>query len=504
MSAPELPKTNPTPRPRRPWSNRITRAFWALFVLGVGTFLLYPILVSMNFMFLFGKSPSLEELEDPKVEQPSEIYTADGVLIGKYFRENRVPVTLNKISPLLIKALIATEDVRFYEHSGIDLTALGRAAAGVVTGNRSGGGSTITQQLAKNLYKTRRGETRGGLGYIPGVSTLISKTKEWLTAVELERRYTKEEILRMYFNTVEYGSKAYGIKVAAKTFFSTSPDSLTAEQAATLVGMLNNPTAYNPRFHPDAARKRRNLVLTRMGQAGVLPAAEVAALQQQPIKLKYQFEQHIDGPPTYFRGAVSQFVNEWCEKNGYDMYRDGLKIYTTIDSRMQQYAEESVQDRMKRLQQQFDRFWKNRDKNPWVDEDGNEIPNFIETQMKRTEQYKELAERYKGQPALLDSALHHKHPTKVFTWKGDGDTTLLLSPLDSLAYYKHFLHAGMMTMDPFTGQIKAWVGGLNYRFFQYDHVKQGKRQAGSTFKPFVYLTAIDNGYAPATESGTSG
>ncbi|AII52844.1 hypothetical protein N008_12765 [Hymenobacter sp. APR13] len=467
-----------------------------MFVVGVGFFLLYPILVSMNFLFLFGKSPSLEELEDPKVEQPSEIYTADGVLIGKYFRENRVPVPLSKMSPLLIKALVATEDVRYYEHSGIDLTALARAASGVVTGNRSGGGSTITQQLAKNLYNTRRGETRGGLGYIPVVSTLVSKTKEWLTAVELERRYTKEEILRMYFNTVEYGSKAYGIKVAAKTFYSTSPDSLTADQAAMLVGMLNNPTAYNPRFHPEAARKRRNLVLTRMGQAGMLPAAEVAALQQQPIALKYQVEKHIDGPPTYFRGAVSQFVNEWCENNGYDMYRDGLKIYTTIDSRMQQYAEESVQERMKRLQQQFDRFWKNRDSNPWVDEEGNEIPGFIETQMKRTEQYKELAARYKGRPDLLEQALNTKRPTKVFTWKGDGDTTLLLSPLDSLAYYKHFLHAGMMSMDPFTGQIKAWVGGLDYQFFQYDHVKQGKRQAGSTFKPFVYLTALDNGYAP--------
>ena len=496
MSAPKSPKTNPAPRPRRPWSNRLARAAWVFFVLGVGMFLLYPILVSMNFMFLFGKSPSLEELEDPKVEQPSEIYTADGVLIGKYFRENRVPVPLNKMSPLLIKALIATEDIRFYEHSGIDAIALGRAIVGVVTGNRSGGGSTITQQLAKNLYNTRRGETRGGLGHVPVVSTLVSKTKEWLTAVELERRYTKEEILRMYFNTVEYGSKAYGIKVAAKTFYSTSPDSLTAEQAAMLVGMLNNPTAYNPRFHPEAARKRRNLVLTRMGQANMLPAAEVAALQQQPIALKYQVERHIDGPPTYFRGAVSQFVNAWCEKNGYDMYRDGLKIYTTIDSRMQQYAEESVQERMKRLQKQFDRFWRNRDSNPWVDEDGKEIPGFIETQMKRTEQYKELAARYKGRPDLLEAALNTKRPTKVFTWKGDGDTTLLLSPLDSLAYYKHFLHAGMMTMDPFTGHIKAWVGGLNYRFFQYDHVKQGRRQAGSTFKPFVYLTALDNGYSP--------
>jgi penicillin-binding protein 1A len=496
MSAPKPPKTNPTPRPRRPWSNLLARLAWVFFVLGVGSFLIYPILVSMNFMFLFGKSPSLEELEDPKVEQPSEIYTADGVLIGRYFRENRVPVPLSKMSPLLIKALIATEDVRFYEHSGIDAIALGRAIAGIVTGNRSGGGSTITQQLAKNLYNTRRDETRGSLGHIPVVSTLVSKTKEWLTAVELERRYTKEEILRMYFNTVEYGSKAYGIKVAAKTFYSTSPDSLTADQAAMLVGMLNNPTAYNPRFHPEAARNRRNLVLTRMGQANMLPAAQVAALQQQPIALKYQVERHIDGPPTYFRGAVSQFVNAWCEKNGYDMYRDGLKIYTTIDSRMQQYAEKSVQERMKRLQKQFDSFWRNRNSNPWVDEDGKEIPNFIETQMKRTEQYKALAARYKGRPDLLEAALNTKRPTKVFTWKGDGDTTLLLSPLDSLAYYKHFLHAGMMTMDPFTGHIKAWVGGLNYRFFQYDHVKQGRRQAGSTFKPFVYLTALDNGYSP--------
>ncbi|TGE22528.1 penicillin-binding protein [Hymenobacter aquaticus] len=461
-------------------------------MVGVGIFLLYPILVKSNFLFLFGKSPSLEEMENPKVEQASELYTADGVLIGKYFRENRSPVPFNQISPVLVKALIATEDIRYYEHSGIDLTALARAVAG---GGRNGGGSTITQQLAKNLYKIRRGE-RGLLGHIPVVSTLISKTKEWLTAVELEKRYTKEEILRMYINTVEYGSQAFGIKVAAKTFFSTSPDSLKPEEAAMLVGMLNNPTAFNPRFHPEAALRRRNLVLERMGQAGVLPAKAIDSLQQEPIRLQYRVERHIDGPDTYFRGAVSQFVNKWCEANGYDMYRDGLKIYTTIDSRMQQHAEDAVQDRMKKLQQQFDRFWKNRGGNPWVDDTGKEIPGFIETQMKRTDQYKALAARYQGQPARLDSALHAKRPMKVFTWKGDGDTTLVLSPLDSLAYYKHFLHAGMMTMDPFTGHVKAWVGGINFRFFKYDHVKQGRRQAGSTFKPFVYLTALDNGYTP--------
>ncbi|WP_254846538.1 penicillin-binding protein 1A [Hymenobacter sp. CRA2] len=498
MPSTEAPNhTNPTPRkPRakRPWPNRLSRMAWAVFAVAAGFFLLLPILVASNFLFLFGKSPSLEELENPKVEQPSEVYTADGVQLGRYYRENRYPVPLDSMSPWLVKALVATEDIRFQDHSGIDPQALAGSVVATLRGQKRGG-STITQQLAKNLYKTRR-EEQGVLGKVPVVGTVVAKLKEWLTAVELERRYTKEEILRMYLNTVDYGSQAYGIKVAAKTFFSTTPDSLTPEQAAVLIGGLNNPTAYNPKFHPEAATKRRNLVLARMGQAGALPVAQVTALQAQPIVLSYQVEKHVDGPENYFRSAISQFVNNWCEKNGYDMYRDGLKIYTTLDSRMQAHAEEAVQKRMKMLQRSFDNFWRNRGKNPWVDEDGNEIPNFIETQIKRTELYKELAARYKGQPARLDSALHAKRPMKVFTWKGDGDTTLLLSPLDSLAYYKHFLHAGMMSMDPYTGHIKAWVGGLNYRFFQYDHVKQGKRQAGSTFKPFVYLTALDKGYAP--------
>ncbi|KAA9338375.1 penicillin-binding protein [Hymenobacter busanensis] len=500
MPSAVTPKTNPpAPKPsrvQRPWPNRLSRVLWAAFAAAAGFFFLLPILVSTNFLFLFGKSPGLEELENPKVEQASELFTSDGVLIGRYYRENRSPVPLNKMAPVLIKALVATEDVRFYEHAGIDPQALVGSVYAALRGDKRGG-STLTQQLAKNLYKTRRGETRGLLGHVPVVGTLVAKMKEWLTAVELERRYTKEEILRMYLNTVEYGSNAFGIKVAAKTFFSTSPDSLTPEQAAVLVGVLNNPTAFNPRFHPEASTKRRNLVLQRMGQAGVLSAAEVKTLQAQPIVLRYQVEKHVDGPETYFRGAISSFVNSWCEKNGYDMYRDGLRIYTTIDSRMQAHAEDAVQKRMKILQRSFDNFWRNRNSNPWVDEDGKEIPDFIETQMKRTEVYKRLAARYKGQPAKLDSALHAKRPMKVFTWKhDDNDTTLVMSPLDSLAYYKHFLQAGMMTMDPYTGYVKAWVGGLNYRFFQYDHVKQGRRQAGSTFKPFVYLTAIDKGYAP--------
>ncbi|GAB3834760.1 transglycosylase domain-containing protein [Hymenobacter jeollabukensis] len=482
------------PRPKRSWPNRLSRLAWATFALLAGFFFLLPILVGSNFLFLFGKSPSLEELENPKVEQPSEVYTADGVQLGRYYRENRYPVPLDSMSPWLVKALVATEDIRFQEHAGIDPEALGGSVVAALRGQKRGG-STITQQLAKNLYKTRR-EEQGALGRVPGVGTVVAKLKEWLTAVELERRYTKDEILRMYLNTVDYGSQAYGIKVAAKTFFSTTPDSLTPEQAAVLVGGLNNPTAFNPKFHPEAATRRRNLVLTRMAQAGVLPAAQAKALQAQPIVLRYQVEKHVDGPENYFRSAISQFVNQWCEQNGYDMYRDGLRIYTTLDSRMQEHAEEAVQKRMKALQRTFDNFWRNRNSQPWVDEQGKEIPNFIETQIKRTELYKRLAEKYKGHPDQLEAALRTKRPMKVFTWKGDGDTTLVMSPLDSLAYYKHFLQAGMMSMDPYTGHIKAWVGGLNYRFFQYDHVRQGKRQAGSTFKPFVYLTALDKGYAP--------
>ena len=497
-STPARPTAASRPSQKRPGrgTRRLVRSAWTFFFIGVGFFLVYPLLVRSNFLFLFGKSPSLEELENPKVEQASQVFTADGVLMGRYFRENRSPVRLSEMSPWLVKALIATEDARFYDHSGIDAPSLVGSIYYSLRGDKRGG-STLSQQLAKNLYKTRRAENRGALSQVPGVGVVIAKTKEWLTAVELERHYTKREILRMYLNTVEYGSNAFGIKVAAKTFFSTSPDSLNAVQAATLVGLLNNPTAFNPRFHPAASRRRRNVVLQRLGQAGDLKPAEVKALQAEPIVLDYQVEKHIDGPDNYFRSAISQTVSHWCEAHGYDMYRDGLRIYTSLDSRMQDHAEQAVHQRMKLLQQTFDSFWRNKGQNPWVDEDGHEIPGFIETQMKRTQSYHSLAARYRGQPARLDSALHAKRPMKVFTWKKqDGDTTLVMSPLDSLAYYKHFLQAGMMTMDPFTGSVKAWVGGLDYRFFKYDHVKQAQRQAGSTFKPFVYLTALANGYSP--------
>ncbi|MGV3589062.1 MAG: penicillin-binding protein 1A [Adhaeribacter sp.] len=474
------------------------RSMWRIFAVGLAAVFIYIFCVSTNFLFLFGDTPSTEKLENPSTELASELYTSDGVLIGKYFTENRSPVTYQKISPMLIKALVATEDVRFYEHAGIDPKALGSVFYFTLQGDKRGG-STLTQQLAKNLYKTRREETKGLLGYIPVVSTIIAKTKEWLTAIRLERQYTKEEILTMYLNTVEFGSNAFGVKVAAKTFFNVSPDSLKTEEAAMLVGLVNAPTRYSPRFRPEAALEKRNFVIAKLAKYNIISKAEADSLSQLPIALKYHVENHYDGPATYFRGAVNEFVKKWCEKENekagfdkYDVYSSGLKIYTTIDSRMQALAEEAVQEKMKSLQAKFYRHWKG--KNPWTDEKHNEIPNFIQNIAKRTEYYKKLKRVYGDDQQKIDELMNTPRKMRVFTWQGEKDTTL--SPLDSLRHYKHFLHAGMMSMDPFTGHIKAWVGGINFKYFKYDHVRQARRQPGSTFKPFVYLTAIDNGYTP--------
>src|SRR5688572_1307060 len=467
---------------------------WSVFGFGLVGFMVYLFLVNINFLFLFGASPSLDKLENPRTEQASELYTADGILIGKYFRENRSPVKYEKISPMLIKALVATEDARFYNHSGIDPEAMLGVVAAVATGENRGG-STITQQLAKNLYKIRTEKSKGLLGYIPGISTLINKTKEWITAVKLEQNYSKQEILTMYLNTVDFGSNSFGIKVAAKTFFGTSPDSLKTEEAAVLVGLLKAPTSYSPRFNPENSLRRRNVVLAQMAKYKVLPPRMADSLSALPIALNYKVENHYDGPATYFRGAVSEYVKEWCNENGYDLYRDGLRIYTTIDSRLQTLAEKAVEKRMRDLQKKFKRHWG--DKNPWVDDKDQEIPGFLEASMKRTEYYKALKKKHGNNQAAIDAELHKPRVMKVFTWDNDSlEKTVTMSPMDSLAYYKKILRAGMVTMDPHSGQIKAWVGGINFKYFKYDHVKQAKRQPGSTFKPFVYVTAIDKGYAP--------
>lgn len=480
--------------PKKSVFKSIVSFIWKTFFLGLGLVVIYLLSVDNNLFYLFGASPSLDKLENPRSDQASELYTSDGQLIGKYFRENRSPVAFDNISPVLIKALVATEDVRFYEHSGIDPAAIFGAVYDNLRGENRGG-STITQQLAKNLYKTRTDSSKGALGHVPGLNIIISKTKEWLTAIKLEQRYTKDEILAMYLNTVDFGSNSFGVKVAAKTFFHVSPDSLKTEQAAVLVGLLKAPTYYSPRFNPENSLRRRNTVLGQMAKYNYISQAESDSLSKLPLELNYKVESHYDGPATYFRGAVADYLNEWCKDNGYDLYRDGLKIYTTIDSRMQKHAEEAMEKQMRVLQRRFDNHWKG--KNPWVDEKGNEIPGFIESTIKRTGYYKRLKERFGDDTEAINKELNRPREMMVFTWDSDSlEKKVTMSPLDSLAYYKHFLHGGLMSMDPFTGQIKAWVGGINFKYFKYDHVKQARRQPGSTFKPFVYVSAIDNGYSP--------
>jgi penicillin-binding protein 1A len=462
--------------------------------MAVGAVLFFGWAVSVNFLYLFGPLPSLDRLENPRPPVPSILYSADGVELGRYYRENRAPVPLDSMSPVLIQALKATEDARFEEHAGIDPKALASALWAAASGGDKRGASTITQQLAKNLYKTRGGESaRGLMNKIPGLKTLVAKTKEWIVAVQLERTFTKPEIQQLYLNTVDFGSNSFGVKVAARTFFGTTPAALSTAEAAMLVGMLKAPSAYSPRFQPKAALARRNVVLDQMGKYGFLKPDEVQTWQAVPLELKYQPDLHIDGPQAYYRTAVGQALEKWCQAHDRDLYADGLHFYTTIDTRYQVLAEEAVKEQLKQLQNRFDNYWRGKGK-PWADEKGKEIPGFIMTAMRRTPYYKALAKRFHGDTALIGAELRRPRPMTVFSLKGPKEE--VMSALDSLAYYKRFLRCGMMTMNPNTGQILAWVGGADFNFFKYDHVKQARRQPGSTFKPFVYLTAIDKGYSP--------
>lgn len=436
--------------------------------------------------------PGFGNLERPEVDVTSMLYSADGKLIGRYFRENRVPVDYKRIHPMLIKTLVATEDTRFYEHGGIDWNALGSVIYYSIKGDKRGG-STITQQLAKNLFKTRRNTSQGLLGYVPGIKTVVAKLKEWIVALRLEQVYNKQQIITMYLNTVDFGYNAYGINTAAHTFFSTTPDSLKPQEIAVLVGVLKATTLYSPVLRPKNCLNRRNTVLQIMARDSIISQAEADSLKKLPIELKIDLQMHYEGQATYFRTHVENFLKKWCAENGYDLYSDGLRIYTTIDSKLQKYAEEAVSEQMSVLQKRFFAHWKGQ--NPWIDEKKKEIPGFLEEAIKRTEVWKKLNEKYRNNEDSVWKYLNLPKRMRVFSWEGEKDTTL--SSMDSLRYYKHFLMAGFMTFDPFNGHIKAWVGGINYKYFQYDHVIQSKRQPGSTFKPFVYLAAIDSfGYSP--------
>jgi penicillin-binding protein 1A len=453
--------------------------------------LLFLIAVDINFLWLFGKSPRLKDLNNPRMEIASELYSSDQVLIGRYFDKDRTPVTYEEISPLLIKTLIATEDQRFYKHHGIDLRSTFSVFVYMAQGKKRGG-STITQQLVKNLFRTRSHYSRGLLGYIPVIKILIYKAKECLNAVKIEMFYTKEDILAMYLNTVDFGSNSFGIHTAANVFFSTGPDQLTANQCATLVGMLKAPSLYSPVHKPANALKRRNVVLGQMLKHNIISTAEHDSLQKLPLGLVFNTNDDDESNNGYFSNIVARYLKPWLRENGYNLYTDGLKIYTTINARMQQYAEEAVTEQMKILQRRFDTYLGNND--PWQDEKGKPIPGFIDEIVQMESFYKRLSRKYNNNPDSIALYLNRKHRMKVFTWKGEKDTTF--SHLDSLRYFNRFLHGSFVSMDPSNGHVLSWIGDINYDYFKYDHVKQSKRQPGSTFKTFIYTAAIDNGYAP--------
>lgn len=454
-------------------------------------FLLYLFCVDINFLWLFGKSPSMLSISDPQQSEASEIYSADGKIIGKYFKENRMPVDYEEIAPIMVKTLICTEDERFYQHFGIDIQGLFAAARDMAKGHARGA-STISQQLVKNMFKTRSQYSKGILGYVPLVRMVVMKSKEWITAVKIEMFYSKKEILTMYLNTMDFGSNAYGIKTACKTYFNNIPSELTVEQAATLVGLLKATTTYNPRVNPKNSLKRRNVVLENLMTHKIITPAEFDSLKNIPIRLQYKIERNYDGNALYFREAVASTLSDWCEENGVDLYSDGLKIYTTIDTRMQKYAEEAVDKQMRIVQNNFNNHWGKQ--NPWQDEKHQEIVGFIETLAKRTSFYKELSQKFPDAPDSVDYYMNKPHKITLFDYK-EGKKTYTMSTMDSIRFMERFMHTGFVAMEPQTGYVKAWVGDINFNFWKYDKVLS-KRQPGSTFKLFVYATAFNKGMSP--------
>lgn len=455
-------------------------------------FFLYLGAVDINFLWLFGKSPGFSAIKEAVTSEASEIYSDDGVLIGKYFNENRTPVEYEDVNPAFWKALIDTEDERFYKHHGIDYTGLVGAVKDAVLHHDARGASTITQQLAKNMFRMRTNYSTGLLGKLPGVRMLIVKSKEWIIATKLEMTHSKKEILTMYANTVDFGSNAFGIKTAAKTYFNCSPKELTAEQAAVLVGMLKATTYYNPIANPKNSLRRRNIVLSNMVRHGDLTRAEYDSISQIDIELKYSVESNYDGTALYFREAVADELRKWCNDNDYDLYTSGLKIYTTIDSRMQKYAEEAAIKQMKQVQRNFNNHWGNQE--PWQDERHNVIPGFIEGIAKRQPVYKYLLARFPNNPDSIEYYLNRPHKVKLFDYE-HGTIEREMSTMDSIRYMVHFMHCSFVAMEPQTGAVKAWVGDIDFKSWKYDKVT-AMRQPGSTFKLFVYTEAMNQGLTP--------
>ncbi|MBR1804242.1 MAG: penicillin-binding protein [Muribaculaceae bacterium] len=472
----------------RPWYVKTLVALATTIVL----FILYLIAVDINFLWLFGKSPSTYRIMHPDTAEASYIYSADGKEIGKYFDENRTPVPYDSINPEFFKVLIDTEDERFYKHRGIDFGGLMAAVKDMVLYGRPRGASTITQQLVKNMFRTRVDYSTGLLGYIPGVKMLIMKSKEWIIATKLEMFYNKQQILEMYANTVDFGSNAYGIKTAAATYFSTTPQRLTIQESAVLVGLLKATSTYNPRLNPKNSLRRRNVVLDNMRVRHHLTQAAYDSISKLPIELHFSAENAYDGQALYFRQAVADELEQWCRETGHDLYRDGLRVYTTIDTRIQQYAEQAVSEKMRVVQQNFRNQWGDRD--CWLDEDNKPIPNFVEDKARNTEVYRSLLARF---PNDLDSVNHYMNvPHRVHLFDYDNDTLYMeMSSMDSIRYMLHFMHTGFIAMEPENGHVKAWVGDVDFDTWKYDKVK-AMHQPGSTFKLFVYAAAMAHGLTP--------
>ncbi len=473
---------------------RFILLFWSLFVLAI---LSLVMLFSMISQGRLGYIPTFEELENPKSNLASEIYSADGMLLGKYFIENRTNATFSELDSNLVNALIATEDIRFYSHSGIDFRALARAVAGAISGQDKGGGSTITQQFAKLLFHERPQSK---------MKRILQKLNEWVIATKLEQRYSKDEIITLYLNKFDFVNNAVGIKSAARIYFNTTPDSLKIEESALLVGMLKNSSLYNPIRRPELTESRRNVVLSQMVKYGFLPEGVYDSVRQLPIDMsRFNRQSHLTGQATYLREYLRGKLKAWClnhlkpDGTPYDLYKDGLKIYTTVDSRLQRYAEEAVTEHLaKDLQPAFFRHWEGYTNAPFYFENNaaTEIREIMNQAMRRSERYRKMKLADTPADSILLS-FNTPVPMSVFTWEGEIDT--VMTPMDSIRYYKFFLRAGLMSVEPRTGHVRAYVGGIDYKHFQYDHVTQGARQVGSTFKPFLYTLAMQNGLSPCSK-----
>jgi len=454
--------------------------FWIAIFGGISTIILVFLLASWG---VFGTLPTFEELENPEKNLASEVISIDGKTLGKYAFENRTPVKFKDLPDNLIKALVATEDERFFEHSGIDLKSTLRA---IVKMGKGGGGSTITQQLAKLLF---HGE---GSKNLP--ERILQKVKEYVIAIQLERQYTKQEILTMYLNKYDFLNLAVGIRSASRIYFGKEPIDLTVSESAMLVGMLKNASLFNPLRRKELVTKRRNVVLKQMTRSNFITEKVKDSLQKKDLGLDLHREGHSDGTATYFREYLRGFMKTWIKNNpkpdgtNYNLHRDGLKIYVTLDARMQQYAEEAMEEHMSNLQRVFFNEQKHNRIAPFYDLEKEQITSTMEQAMKRSNRWKRM-KKYGASVKEIKASFNEKTKMKIFSWKGEIDT--LLSPKDSIRYYKHILRSGLLSIEPQTGHIKAWVGGINYKHFQFDAVKQQKRQVGSTFKPFVYATAIN-------------